>query len=226
MKKSLLLIFATFLLSNVYSQSDLSIINFVNSNHNPFSDITLTPNDNVTPIVWISNNGPDALPAGTTLTFTYFVDEDTLLITTSELDEELTSGSSIYLDAPSFSTNLLIENSLGEYFDLCMSISHVSDSINTQNNVKCLSVTLETSISDIENNGVSIYPNPTSDFIFIDQAAGATIRLYDLNGKEMISFESKDTHCTLSTGNLAAGIYLLQVSQHNEVTNKKISILQ
>lgn len=224
MKRIILFIFTACLLSSTYAQSDLEIINFVNPNNNPLTDLTLGQNDPVAARIWVKNNGPATLPSGTVLTYRYYVNEDTIFVGDDELGQDLPADGSIYLTVPTLSANILTEHELGEYFDLCLRLYVTADSVNQSNNSKCLTILRETSIDDVTDSPISIFPNPTSDYLFIQNAAHASIRLYDMNGKELLSFENADNHCRIPIERLSAGIYFVKISHHNNIITQKISI--
>lgn len=69
-------------------------------------------------------------------------------------------------------------------------------------------------------NAFSVYPNPVSDFLVIENFTGyATLR--DLNGKllQELALETKDM---LSFEKLNAGIYLLQLTNNNNIQNVRV----
>ncbi|MDD4395512.1 MAG: T9SS type A sorting domain-containing protein [Bacteroidales bacterium] len=225
MKKILSIIFAISLFMNAYSQTDLAIINFVNDSHNPVGDINLSQNDDFSPIAWIINNGSETISTGTVLTFSYYVDDDTLLTTSSPLAQDLAQDGSMYLNIPTLSSEIISEHAVGDYFELCLSISLSSD-VNTANNAKCLMVTRETAINESVVTNLSIFPNPTKDYFYIHNADNATIQMYDLNGKEILYRSNVNNSSIIYTNNLASGIYILKVNQQNNIFTNKILILE
>ncbi len=59
---------------------------------------------------------------------------------------------------------------------------------------------------------VRVYPNPASDFLFVDAPIGSSIELISVDGKRIQTFISKQANSKLSLNGLPAGIYLLRVS--------------
>ncbi len=62
---------------------------------------------------------------------------------------------------------------------------------------------------------VSVYPNPSSDEVFIDwksgDPAGQFLVLLDANGKEVRKEPVKSSHVSLMLKDVAAGMYTLQI---------------
>ena len=81
-----------------------------------------------------------------------------------------------------------------------------------------------TAIEDYDNETIAIYPNPTSDKIFIslperEAAAGGMFFLYDMQGRLLFKQANNgETTQTLSLTNLPNGMYLLKVGE----TMKKV----
>ncbi len=68
---------------------------------------------------------------------------------------------------------------------------------------------------NIENNELSIFPNPVKDFIYLSSEMASeikSIRLLDLNG---IEFEIKLIGSGLDMSNIMAGIYVIRVELNN-----------
>lgn len=77
--------------------------------------------------------------------------------------------------------------------------------------------------NDISNNSVSIYPNPSSDFVNIRYDKEISrVSLYDLSGKKISTkiLNSKSGKINIST--LKAGIYLLKIEAAGKIITEKI----
>lgn len=81
---------------------------------------------------------------------------------------------------------------------------------------------IETSgIGDNSPDVISIYPNPTSDYLFI-KGKYTDVKLYTINGSlvnNQVDIEGK-----INVKNLATGIYLLKVYDNNKVSTHKVVI--
>lgn len=83
---------------------------------------------------------------------------------------------------------------------------------------KCISA-LSTKENTIEND-FSIYPNPTSDFIYFKNLKdGVSYKIFDISGRLVLQSHSEKDR--IDVKNLAKGNYMLQI-----ITNKTIKILK
>jgi hypothetical protein len=72
-------------------------------------------------------------------------------------------------------------------------------------------------------NNITIQPNPTSDFIYInglENIKDLNFKLYDLNGQQVL----KDSKLTspINIQKLPKGIYFLEIKSENNTVNKRI----
>ena len=84
-----------------------------------------------------------------------------------------------------------------------------------------------TGIESIDGEGVSMYPNPTSDFLNIelDKTAGNTIIVTDGSGKVQFTREvSKLTQYQLDVSKYAKGVYLLTITNTNGKQSAKFVV--
>ena len=73
-------------------------------------------------------------------------------------------------------------------------------------------------VSDSQKTQVSIYPNPTSDFIKIQNVKVLqNVRIFDMSGKIVKETSSSD----IDVRNLSAGQYILNIYSGNEVISRK-----
>lgn len=78
-----------------------------------------------------------------------------------------------------------------------------------------------TKISEIQiTNEIVVYPNPTTDYLFVNSEEEITLRLFSIDGTQVLL--KKDNRIDL-TG-LSQGIYFLEVLTHT--INKKIKIIK
>lgn len=62
-----------------------------------------------------------------------------------------------------------------------------------------------------------IYPNPTSDEMFIDMNGIFDVYLYSLNGEQVGEFHNCTRHLGINTGNLTSGVYMVSIQKNGEV---------
>lgn len=74
-------------------------------------------------------------------------------------------------------------------------------------------------VSDSQKALVSIYPNPASDFIKIQNVKDVQkVRIFDMTGKKIIETSSSD----IDVRNLTSGQYILNIYSGNEVISRKL----
>ena len=76
-------------------------------------------------------------------------------------------------------------------------------------------------ITTIQQNNMSLFPNPAEDNLNIILSESSSIYVSDINGKPIMTSESKLTH-HLNVSNLKAGIYLIQTE--NGAINRFVKI--
>ena len=84
------------------------------------------------------------------------------------------------------------------------------------------------STNDFLFSNVSIYPNPTNDFINITLSEKVTNEtnfvLYDIQGRSIVEKNTRDNFTRISTANLTEGVYLLSIKNGGLKTTKKIVV--
>ena len=66
-------------------------------------------------------------------------------------------------------------------------------------------------IDDVDDEMVSVYPNPATDFITISGATGAKAEICDVMGRRVMAFTVESSNFTVNVASLPAGVYLLRV---------------
>ena len=79
---------------------------------------------------------------------------------------------------------------------------------------------VSTQISDIINNPVSIYPNPTKNKLFIDNKY-EELKIYNIIGELVLQTKMVRE---IDLSNIESGIYLVKISIKDKIITKKISI--
>lgn len=86
----------------------------------------------------------------------------------------------------------------------------------------------ETNVESIENDNISVYPNPANAEINIDGENIANVSIFDITGRciyEKVS--SPCDKCTINTENFAEGTYFARIIDINgKCTTKKVSIVK
>ncbi|PWK18580.1 T9SS type A sorting domain-containing protein [Xanthomarina spongicola] len=74
----------------------------------------------------------------------------------------------------------------------------------------------------LEDNTITIYPNPASDYITIISNLSSTYMLIDINGKEIFSGSVINGQSTIDLSKLNSGIYFIHFKNDSNITIKKI----
>lgn len=82
--------------------------------------------------------------------------------------------------------------------------------------------TLGTMENNISTNQLTIYPNPTSDKVFIKGGKVSEAEMYSMDGKKLNIIVKADQSLDLS--HLPKGVYVLKLKIKNEITTKKLTI--
>ncbi len=83
--------------------------------------------------------------------------------------------------------------------------------------------------SAIDNSLISVYPNPANDQINIDlssmnNASDAIVKIMNSNGMVVYEGNASGSNEVISTSSFNQGIYMVQVSAGNKISNKKLVI--
>ena len=86
---------------------------------------------------------------------------------------------------------------------------------------------LPNNITNISTTKLSVFPNPTSDFVSFNlnnnTANNSTIEFYDIQGKLVLS-QKIVSNQQVSVSNLKSGIYLYKINSNDKIYEGKISI--
>jgi hypothetical protein len=81
-------------------------------------------------------------------------------------------------------------------------------------------------INAIDNDALTIYPNPATDQVFVTMKGGSfsifAIRITDLSGREMKGAEGSSG--TINTATLTEGIYIIRVNTDEGIYLRKLMI--
>lgn len=78
----------------------------------------------------------------------------------------------------------------------------------------------------VDTDMIQVYPNPASDYISLRsaKAEGIDLRIFDITGKEMMSFIGKNNGSYLDISELNSGIYLYTVKSGDKLDTGKLLI--
>jgi hypothetical protein len=89
-----------------------------------------------------------------------------------------------------------------------------------------ISVSIESSIADKASFDVNVYPNPASEYIYVDNAYNTTIAVYNIIGNLVTVVNSNQDKYELDLSTYASGTYLVRVQKADQIVTKKISIVK
>ncbi len=70
------------------------------------------------------------------------------------------------------------------------------------------------STTDLENEQIKVFPNPTDDLLYIDSKEALDLTIFDLKGQLVLS--SKTNQGNLDVSFLERGLYVLKISKNNQ----------
>ena len=76
---------------------------------------------------------------------------------------------------------------------------------------------------------ITMYPNPVTEFLEINfgkHSSTVATKIYDLNGKQLVSQQTKNSKQTLNLSHLANGMYVVQFHFTNSNTIKSFKIIK
>jgi hypothetical protein len=84
------------------------------------------------------------------------------------------------------------------------------------------------SVEDFEDANLKVFPNPTQTVLNIQfkNLADYSIKIFDINGKELMHKTITELNNTIDVSGYAKGIYLLQISSDNSVSTKTLKIIK
>jgi hypothetical protein len=92
----------------------------------------------------------------------------------------------------------------------------------------CYSVSIVTGLEASLSNHIAVYPNPASDIIHVTLEANAvgTLAIVDLHGNVVASKSVSGKQLSVSTSEIANGVYVLKVSTDLTTFTKQISVVK
>jgi len=73
---------------------------------------------------------------------------------------------------------------------------------------------------------VMVYPNPSKQYITIDNAEKASIKIFSLSGKLLKEITNANIRQNIDVSGINPGIYLIKIKKENEIITQKINIVK
>lgn len=84
--------------------------------------------------------------------------------------------------------------------------------------------TTEVSVNEHNQIEVSVYPNPSSDYLNLSADLILRVEVFNMAGQKVLDNTCNDSHVVIPTSNLTAGTYLVTVTTNSGKTSKKVII--
>ncbi len=98
-------------------------------------------------------------------------------------------------------------------------------SVNSNVSTRAITILQANSIEKIEQNTISIYPNPATDVLNISGTEGELIVLiYDATGKEIYNHLQTEKSFSINVSEWNSGIYFIEIYNNNTVKKEKFII--
>ena len=89
-----------------------------------------------------------------------------------------------------------------------------------------ITVDPSTGIDDVDNDIISIYPNPAKEFINISGVENSDVYIYNGSGTLVKKIDKSDINSPINISDLGAGIYHISVIVNDNIYTKTISIMK
>lgn len=236
MKKLFTLFAALVTVVAVNAQSvDYYMMGFVDNgtDQNPITELNLGMNDDLNPSAVLVNNGPD-VPAGTD---TVYLDVaingmglGSMYLMGSQLSA-VTAGQGTILSGqqPLFTADQMNQAGIEGTFELCYTVRIVGAATDpdASNNQACLTINRgDVGVNEIAAGEISVYPNPATNVIYVANAEGAQVSVFDMNGRMVNSVESASANQAIDASSLAKGMYIVRIVDGQNVTTKKVNVVR
>ena len=215
---------------------DYELMGFIDPASQEFSEeMHISMTDTLIIYPYIVNNGPDALANGDSLLFNISVagiDLGYVGWSTAELAQnELLDVNTGWVASIGLFTAAQMDQYVGYIgtdFEVCVTLAtQIATDVDPSNNNSCVHVYRgTTAISEVAEGEVNVYPNPATTVINIDNAEGAQISVFDINGRMINNIQSASANQTIDASNLAEGMYIVRIANGNNVITKKVSVVR
>ena len=85
-------------------------------------------------------------------------------------------------------------------------------------------VALGVSSNAINEDAITLYPNPTSNVLNIDNKSGqeiTNITIYAINGAKVKQIKTSDALTSIAVNDLQSGVYFVKIEMNDQVLNYK-----
>ncbi len=233
MKKLFTLFAAMFAVVAMNAQTvDYSLDGFYDGT-SVISTLKLGMTEDFNPSVILTNNGPDVPAATDSIILDITIEGMNLgyVYLLGAQAASLTAGNQTALgsETPLFTAAEMDEAGIEGSFQFCYNLRIVGAATDPDlsNNQACL--TVNRGVNGIENivaGEINVYPNPATDVIYVANAEGAQVSVFDMNGRMVNSVESASANQAIDASSLAKGMYIVRIVDGQNVTTKKVNVVR
>ena len=208
---------------------------FIDDEQNPISDLYISLDEDLSVNVVVVNNGPDELAAGDSLIMDVSVQGMTLAsggFSYAGMSQQnlLTVGTPWIAQLGLFDAATMQQYAMyfPDEFELCitMRLKNATDT-DPSNNQGCVMVHRgDVGIENIAAGEINVYPNPATDVIYVANAEGAQVSVFDMNGRMVNSVESASANQAIDASSLAKGMYIVRIVDGQNVSTKKVNVVR
>lgn len=216
---------------------DYEALGFIDNatDQNVITEMQLSMTDTLNVNLVVVNNGPDELAAGDSLKCTISI-EGLPLASGGFNYATMSQNNLLAVGTPWIATlGLFDPATMNQYsdffpseFDLCITLSNNNATdVDPSNNQACIHVYRgNVGLENAETEGINVYPNPATDVIYVANAEGAQVSVFDMNGRMVSSVESASANQQIDASSLAKGMYIVRIVDGQNVTTKKVSVVR
>ena len=195
------------------------------------TEINLSLTDDLNPVVLLYNNGPDVPNANDTIFFDISIEGNMIgsMMGIGSNMAQLTAGNAMYISGQSPLFTAADMEGMEGSFQFCYTVRIGGAAVDpvSSNNQACITINRGTvGINELTEGEVNVYPNPATTVINIDNAEGAQVSVFDINGRMISNIESASANQTIDASSFAKGMYIVRIANGNNVITKKVSVVR
>ncbi|AEA42337.1 T9SS type A sorting domain-containing protein [Fluviicola taffensis] len=142
---------------------------------------------------------------------------------------EATTGTGYQYQWINCTTNQVISNETSSTYQATENGSYaviITNATNCKDTSSCFTVA-QLGIQDNSLSNVKIYPNPTTGKLFFDglTTMNASIEVYDLNGKLLLTQENTSSKGSISLEMLDGNIFIVKIHENGMTTQQKVVMM-
>jgi hypothetical protein len=84
-------------------------------------------------------------------------------------------------------------------------------------------ISIISSVQEIENL-IAVYPNPVKEIINIRNADNSNIRIFNIEGREILNIENARNTLSIDVSYLSEGLYFMKITKNHQIFTKTINI--